>query len=299
MVKELQRLIQPHKLFFSQIIAIIGFLSVFFLSSSLESLRFKPGTPLPTSTGVLPILTIGKGIQGHWLVNLFLISLFAMFPIAVILLIFSSEARKVFRKYAKALIIWFLFLLGVRFIVLLFNQENITNPELASSPALPNALDPPSMQTTSTPSTLENYVPSVLPEWLGYLIGFFFIFILGIVIYFYWSSKNNNDDSLSAITLKTIRDIQQGRRWEDAVIECYAQMNTTISQQKQIQRKSFLTPTEYARELISFGLPFEPVHKLTQLFEHARYGHYSAHEEEKKLAIHYLEKITCALESTE
>ena len=298
MLKKLQKQIRTRYLLFTQITAIVGFLAIFILSTSLKNLQFNHGAPVPSNMGSLPMLTNGNGLQGHWIINFFLITLLAMFPLGIILLIFSSEARRIFKKYLKVLIIWLLIFIVIRVISIL-NQQDTIATDFSSTPSLPNILDPPTLEQTSIPSIVDNYAPPTSPVWLSYTLAFVIVLSLGVVGYFYWIAKDDPEDDLKAITLKTISEINQGRHWEDAIIECYARMNSAIQKRKQIQRKRFLTPAEFAQELISHGLPFESVQNLTQLFERARYGQHISHEEDKQLAIDYLETITHSLEATE
>ena len=119
------------------------------------------------------------------------------------------------------------------------------------------------------------------------------------MVYFFWLRNHQEDDALKTIALRTLTDIREGRQWEDAIIQCYAQMNTSIQRQKSINRKYFLTPAEFARELTAAGLPSEPVEKLTGLFEYARYSRGKTYDKDATEAIHCLNVITQALEVTE
>ncbi len=240
---DLRKIIKPDLPHISQIIAFTGFISIFILSIIIEDLKFNPGTTLLTNEGTLPLFSFGKSLHTNWLINLFLMSVFAMFPLVVIMLIFSSEARSLFKKYFKALIIWFSFLLGVCSFVLLFNQENYLEANAISNSSLPVVSYPPSLQATEMASAIKIYSPPSLPDWLGYMIGFFVAVVLGLLIYYFWVLQRTDDD-IKTIALKTITDINQGRQWEDAIIQCYAEMNEAVNCRKRINRKVFLTPVD-------------------------------------------------------
>ena len=290
------KLNRQHLLRITQSVAFIGFLSIFFLSIGIENLRFDPGTPLPSGTGTLPILSIGMGLHGNWLLNMFLVLLLGMFPLAVILLIFSAEARRIFKKYLKALFVWFVFLLSFRLYVLLSKGESISETNSGNQPSIPAVLNPPSIPTNDAVANPEIYSPPNLPAWLGYLIGFLIALILSLLIYYFWIRNQPDDEKLKKIVLNAITDINQSHQWEDAIIQCYARMNKVVSNRKQMDRQSFSTPAEFASELTAAGLPSGPVNTLTILFERARYGRGSTRTTDAEEAIDCLTAITHSLD---
>jgi hypothetical protein len=72
-------------------------------------------------------------------------------------------------------------------------------------------------------------------------------------------------------------------------------MNEVVRNRKQLDRRSFMTPAEFASELTAAGLPPDPVKKLTYLFEQARYGRGSNHKRDIEEAINCLTAITDSL----
>jgi hypothetical protein len=281
----------------SQTIAILGFLAVFILSAGVGRLHFKPGQPLPTTIQTLPQLPIEMSFQWGWLLNLFLVLILTTVPLSIILFIFSAEARQILKKYFKTLIVWLILLLSIRLLTVLFNHPNSTSSDTTSPPSLPDPSVLFSIPTGETPSAPETYTPPFVTEQLRFLIGFVLAFILGFVIYYFWITKRSQENDLKTIAVNALRQIDEGRQWEDAIIQCYAQMNSVVSHKKQIERPAFLTPAEFARELASAGLPSEPVASLTRLFEHARYGSNSTRPTDAREAVDCLSQITQALEA--
>jgi crotonobetainyl-CoA:carnitine CoA-transferase CaiB-like acyl-CoA transferase len=76
-------------------------------------------------------------------------------------------------------------------------------------------------------------------------------------------------------------------------------MNVVVSHQRQLNREEFMTPGEFARRLEEAGLPTEPVRKLTELFERARYSSRASQNGDAADATQCLAAITLALDVTE
>jgi len=281
-----------------QIVSGIGLLALFILVTGLSNLNFNPGQAIPTQEGTLTLFPRSSAVGANWLGTICLTSMLAMFPIAAVLLIFSSQARRLFNKYVRALVLWFIFLLGVRFYMLLFKDDEYILTDSTSPASLPEALNPPSVAASAT-ANIEVYQPPDLTGWGGYLIGFSIVIAIGIIAYFIWERNRPKGDDLGRIAILALRDIAEGREWEDATIQCYAQMNTAVSRQRRLDREVHLTPGEFALKLENAGLPPEPIRNLTRLFEKARYGGRTNQKQDATEAIHCLNVITQALEVVE
>jgi hypothetical protein len=282
----------------SQIITGAGFLALFLLTASLVNLEFKPGQVVATQNTTRILTPISAVVDTTWLATICLFGLIAMFPIALILLIISSKARRMFKDNLKVLIVWFIFLLVARFYILYFSNEEVVLEQTESPASLPDILDPPS-SIGSEKGTGDVYTPPELPDWQGYILGFVVVISIGTAVYYFWEKNRSTEDGLREIALRTLREMNAGRKWEDAVIQCYAEMNAAVSHQRQLNRDEFMTPGEFARRLEEAGLPTEPVRKLTQLFERARYSSRSSQNSEATDAVQCLTAITLALEATE
>jgi hypothetical protein len=67
-----------------------------------------------------------------------------------------------------------------------------------------------------------------------------------------------------------------------------------LSEQRNIQRPSHMTPREFETALAGQGLPRDPVQQLTRLFEDVRYGTRQPGEREERLALDSLAAIVSA-----
>jgi hypothetical protein len=282
----------------SQIIAGIGLLALFLLITGLSNLSFNPGQAIPTQEGTFSLFPRTSAVDANWLGTICLTSMLAMFPIGAVLLIFSSEARKIFKKYFRALVLWFIFLLGARFYTYFFRDDEFILSESPSSASLPEVLNPPSLAATAT-SNIDVYQPPDLPGWGSYLIGFSLVIAIGIIAYLVWERNRFKGSDLGEIAIQALGDIYAGREWEDAIIQCYVQMNRVVSRQRRLDRDIHLTPGEFALRLAEAGLPEDPIQNLTRLFEKARYGASTNQPKDASEAIKCLNAIKGVLEAGE
>ncbi len=79
-------------------------------------------------------------------------------------------------------------------------------------------------------------------------------------------------DSLAQSAEDALRNLAAGKSFSSVIIDCYLQMSEVIHAEQDIQRPREMTAHEFLAQLEMKGLPPEPVHRLTLLFEKARYG---------------------------
>lgn len=87
-----------------------------------------------------------------------------------------------------------------------------------------------------------------------------------------------------------------GEDVRDVVLRCYFEMARVLDESQGLRRAETMTPREFAARLTAWGLPAEPVHTLTGLFEEARYGSHPADDAMVQQAITALERIVAAVE---
>lgn len=79
-------------------------------------------------------------------------------------------------------------------------------------------------------------------------------------------------EEFSRIARQSLNDLNAGRNFENAIVECYARMSAVVDKKRGVRLERAMTPAEFAERLMRAGLPREPVEKLTHLFERVRYG---------------------------
>jgi hypothetical protein len=274
----------------------LGLLSLFLLTTSITSLEFKPGGEF-TSISNRSTFPFKPDVNNTWWSTLCLSGILVMLPVGLILLIFSPEARKLFRKYMKAIFIW-LACVWIVFILSRLKEDNIIFDQSKSAISRPEFVEPPS-STTAEIDVTDIFIPPVLVYWQTYLVGFILVVGVGLTSFYLWERNKKKDSQLEKIVLETLSDINAGRQWEDAVIQCYAQMNDAIRRKHRIKRDISMTPGEFVKGLEEAGLPSGPIRRLTSLFERVRYGNQSSRKNEATEATQCLTEIISSLEVPE
>ena len=276
-------------------IAGVGFIALVLITASLSSIKFLPGENIDIKS-ITENLPKNPIINFDLLLSFCLSGIVIMIPVAIFLLTFSSQARDILKRNLQGMIGFLIFLLIARFLGgRLGNTEIPVDPSSNPGSNL-NLGDIPSISTDSVP--IEPYTPDNLLSWQGYIFGFVLILILGIVALYIWEKNRPLHYDLGEIVIKTVEEIKSGRDWEDAVIQCYAKMSSTVSKKRHLDRKKSMTPNEFSRILIESGLPETPVNKLTTLFEKARYGKDSPRLNDADEAVECLTQITLSLENS-
>ena len=78
---------------------------------------------------------------------------------------------------------------------------------------------------------------------------------------------------------------------KDVIVKCYRQMSLALEKEQGIERKDFMTTREFENLLEAAGIPHDPIHQLTQLFEAVRYGNWQPNPMDEQKAIHCLQAI--------
>jgi len=90
---------------------------------------------------------------------------------------------------------------------------------------------------------------------------------------------------------KARQALRTGAGLREVILHCYLQMSLALKQEQGLERKDFMTTGEFEQLLESAGLPHEPIHQLTGLFEAVRYGNWQPNAADEQTAIRSLEAI--------
>ena len=145
-------------------------------------------------------------------------------------------------------------------------------------------------------STPERVVTSPLgaaPPSLLWLvgIGLFVISVLVLVWIFKPSQQASPMDLVGLEAEKARQALKTGVPLKDVIIHCYIQMSLALKQEQGIERKDFMTTGEFENLLETAGVPHEPIHQLTRLFDAVRYGNWLPNPVDEQKAVQCLEAI--------
>jgi hypothetical protein len=85
-------------------------------------------------------------------------------------------------------------------------------------------------------------------------------------------ARDSSMKQLAGIARSSLRDLNSGGESSDVILNCYYRMGAVVAEKKRLDRRPFITPSEFATRLEQAGLPADAVQRLTRLFEAVRYG---------------------------
>ncbi len=139
------------------------------------------------------------------------------------------------------------------------------------------------------------------PDWLvtavSIAIGMAVCGIMAAVIYIAWRRSRQPQSALQELAAEAqhaMQALQAGEDLKDVVLRCYREMSRVLQTERGIQRQAAMTAREFEMALSDKGVPAEPVHQLTSLFEKVRYGHEPPASHDEQLAISSLSTIVAA-----
>ena len=145
----------------------------------------------------------------------------------------------------------------------------------------------------STPKPVVTSPLGAAPPSILWMVGggLLVISVLVIVWIVTPSRKTSPIDMIGLEAEKAHRALNTGLDLKDVIINCYLQMSLALKQKQGIEREDFMTTGEFEHLLESAGIPHEPIHQLTQLFDAVRYGNWQPNAVDEQKARQCLEAI--------
>lgn len=254
------------------------------IAANLSQLELKPGMPLPKLENDQVVLA---PIEEEPLVA---ISVYEFFKVFFILALAGSLLYVIYRMIKNAgwrdlgfLIqpVLVVCLIGgiVIFLIMLLPRKQI---ELPMELPLPTAAPQVSAPLGPVPAALFWLVG------IGLLVSGI---LLGIWIFAPSSRYETTIDLVGLEAENALQSLKTGRDLKDVIVKCYRQMSLALEKEQGIERKDSMTTREFENLLETAGVPHDPIHQLTQLFEAVRYGNWQPNPMDEQRAIHCLEAI--------
>jgi hypothetical protein len=151
---------------------------------------------------------------------------------------------------------------------------------------------PPMEIPVKTPTPLVTSPLGEVPSLLFWLVGVGLLAICLLVgVWILKSSRPSPIDIVELEAEKAWQALKTGVGLKDVIIKCYRQMSRAVEQEKEIERKEFMTTREFETLLEAAGIPYDPIHQLTLLFEAVRYGKWQPNSKDEQKAVQCLESI--------
>ncbi len=233
------------------------------IAVALPQLELKPGIPLPKLEGSTAPPPIESQPDVSISISTFFKALLEVVGIFVLVYIVYQFIKGVPWKeiLGPALRIALLALVAI---VILFA---LTNSHITSEPLAPEVL-PPELKREGPPLGS----PPAILVWLVWIGLGVMIVALGI-----WATQRRTQnrrvgDLVELEAERAMQALQQGLDFKNVIVQCYQQMSAALRKEQGIKLEDTMTAREFESLLEAKGLPRDPVHQLTQLFEAARYS---------------------------
>ena len=254
------------------------------IAASLPQLELQPGMPLPQLVNnqvvIAPIEEEpAASVTLYDLFKTFLILVFVGILLFVVYRTIQGANWRDFEAYIRPILIIGL-VLGGFFLAMLLRLTPLEFDSLATPVPTP---PPPVTSPLGEP-----------PPLLLWLVGFILLAIIILMGIWLFRSRSNEVRTIDLVGLeaeKAWQALKTGLDLKDVIIKCYRQMSLALEKEQGIERKDFMTTGEFENLLEAAGVPHDPIHQLTRLFEAVRYGNWQPNPGDEQKAIHCLEAI--------
>ncbi|MHC1781326.1 MAG: DUF4129 domain-containing protein [Anaerolineaceae bacterium] len=268
------------------------FVGLLILAGGLPNLEFQPALPIPGAegqTGAALPSTGGAAARGVSLQMLLQTSLGLGFIFLLVLLIFSLVRKANLKKLVQlaaglAAVILLMVLVGL----LRLPQPEAAPIELEQTPPAAAAQTFLIAPIGDPPAGLMDLVLAAVLVSAASLGGWLL----------YRALRPATEDPLGRETAAALRAIEEGQDLRDVILTCYLQMTKAVQTGRGLERDESMTPREFEELLGGRGVPADPIHRLTALFEKVRYGHVATDSRDEQEAVDCLNaiRLACARE---
>ncbi len=233
------------------------------IAAALPRLELKPGLSLPsaevgedTSTPApLPAVSVS--------INTYLMAALE----TVLVLVIAYGTYKILKGVPWKKVLLPSLLIAMLVMVVFYIFFLLAGAHIKSDPfapeILPSDLNIPGGPVGPMPKGL------VWLAWIGLAVG---VGLLGAWLIRRPPKHSHSGDPLELEAERALQALRNGSSLNDVIVRCYIQMSRALQKEQKIELKQTMTAREFEYLLEDKGIPYAPVHQLTQLFEAARYG---------------------------
>jgi hypothetical protein len=261
------------------------------IAASLPQLELQPGMPLPRlQEGQVVVAPIQEEEFVSISINKFFIVLFTLILAGVVLYSMYKLLRgadwKFISGFLRSMLVISVLLSGFVYLIMLFSDSGSSY----SPVEIP----------TPTPEPLVRSPLGSVPIPILWLIGIG-LFVLSVLVGMWIFISFRPARSIDLVGLeaeKAWQALKTGSDLKDVIIKCYRQMSLALKREQGIEREDFMTTGEFEHLLEEAGIPHEPIHHLTRLFDAVRYGNWQPNTVDEQKAIQCLEAIMLSSRET-
>ena len=255
------------------------------IAASLPRLELQPGLPLPRlennqvvseSAAAQPLVVIP--VEKFF--GIFFSVILAGTFVYMLYKLVRGAHREDFIAFIRPLVVISLIAGGIIFLLLLLPGSG--DASVSNELSLP------------TPAPVVTAPLGPVPVSLSWLVGIALLLtglLVGVWILTASSRRAKPVDLVLSEAEKAWQALKTGLDLKDVIIKCYRQMSLALQQERGIERKEFMTTGEFESLLEAEGIPHEPIHQLTRLFDAVRYGNWRPNPADEQMALQCLEAI--------
>ena len=252
------------------------------IAASLPQLQLQPGMPLPSlSNGQVKAAQAKEDQFVFMSANQFIVILIGLIVAITTLysmykLLRGADWKNIVAT-ARSMLFISLLVCGILLLIMMIpGSESSTQVEM-----------PP-----QTPEPLVTSPLGAAPPVLLWVVGIGLLIMTALAGM--WIITSRQPKPIDLVGLEAERAwqaLKTGLDLKDVIIKCYHQMSLALEKDRGIEREDFMTTGEFEHLLETAGLPYDPIHQLTQLFDAVRYGNWKPNPADEQKAIQCLEAI--------
>jgi hypothetical protein len=261
----------------------LAILITMIIAGNITHFQPQPGMPLPRfQHGQLVAQPIADSqyisISALRFILIFIAIILTAAALYAIVQLLRGMDWKSISDFLRSMFIVSAIIAGLVFIITLFSTSDTHTPV---------EIPPPTPQPVVT-SPLGSAPPMLL-----WLVGIGLIVVSALVVMWLFKShpQARTIDLVALEAEKAQQALRTGAGLKDVIINCYIQMSVAVKQEQNIERENFMTTGEFETLLKAEGIPDEPIHQLTRLFDAVRYGNWQSNPLDEQKAMQCLEDI--------
>jgi hypothetical protein len=242
---------------------LLAMILIVLIAAALPQLELKPGIPLPRTEN-------GSGasqVEPAPLLSMSVSTLFKALLSVILVLVVAYGIYKLLRRAPWKEILRHMLIITLLTLVALGIFFLLGNVQITLDQNAPEVL-PPDINITGPP--LSPLPPALI--WLVWIGLGMVIILLGIWLVKGRTKINPASDALELEAERGMKALETGIDFKNVIVRCFLQMSLALQKEEGIKLEETMTAREFERLLEARGIPHDPVHQLTQLFESARYS---------------------------
>ena len=233
------------------------------IAAALPQVELKSGISLPSAEVGAGTLPLDQAPAASISINIYLIAVLEI----VLVLVMAYGSYKLLRGVPWKKILAPTLFIVVLVMVVFYIFFILAGVQIKSEPFAPEILP----SDLSIPGQSLGPLPQGL-IWLvciGLALG---VILLGIWLLRRPPKNTQHGDPLKLEAERALQALRTGSQLNSVIERCYIQMSQALQKEQEIELEQTMTAREFENLLQARGIPYAPVHQLTQLFEAARYG---------------------------